>query len=259
MAAKMQYSLWNQHSLKEENSFSFESSGIKERYDTYLFHELNGRALFGMNSPIYPKHDLHFTLGGSYLKTIGNGEIPSFYLPIAQVPGYTFFYKDEKKVIEFNDTSIVKYDTVLVTGRAVLSGEFSYRFPLWPGSIDRKFSFLYFDKLYGALNLSAGGGWDNPNDVFDFERSDWLISYGTELRLEAKSFNSYPLAVKFRWDYGADKAKSESFVDGRKVTLGGHRYALSVGFSFDDWYLIPVVDYFSPSRLKNVSALRFGK
>ncbi|MDR2728437.1 MAG: hypothetical protein LBB56_04835, partial [Chitinispirillales bacterium] len=54
MAAKMQYSLWNQYSLKEENSFSFEDNVIKERYDTYLFHELNGRVLLGMNSPLYP-------------------------------------------------------------------------------------------------------------------------------------------------------------------------------------------------------------
>jgi len=256
IAAKMQYSLWRQNSLKEENSFSFGSSGIKERYDNYLFHELNGRALLGTPSPLYPKHDLHLTLGGSYLKTIGSSEIPSFYLPVAQIPGYAFFYKDEKKIVEFGDTSTVKYDTVLVTGRAVLSGEFSYRFPLWPGSIDRKLSFLYFDKFYGALNVSAGGGWNNPNDVFDFKRSDWLIGYGTELRLEAISFNSYPMAVKFRWDYGADKAKPEVFVDDRKVTLGGHRYALSVGFSFDDWYLIPVVDYFSPSRLGNDRGFR---
>jgi len=251
MAAKMQYSLWHQYSLKEENSFSFESSGIKERYDNYLFHELNGRLLLGTPSPLYPKHDLHFTFGGSYLKTIGSSDIPSFYLPVAQVPGYTFFFKDERKQIEFGDTSIVKYDTVLVTGKAVLSGEFSYRFPLWPRSIDRKFSFLYLDRLYGALNVSAGAGFDNPIDVFDFERDDWLFGYGAEMRLEAISFNSYPMALKFRWDYGADKAKSEVFVDNRKVTLGGHRYALSVGFSFDDWYLIPVVDYFTPSRLSN--------
>ncbi|MDR2728327.1 MAG: hypothetical protein LBB56_04285, partial [Chitinispirillales bacterium] len=156
-------------------------------------------------------------------------------------------------------TSAVKYDTVLVTGRAVLSGEFSYRFPLWPKPIDRKLSFLYFDKLYGALNVSAGAGFNNPVDVFDFERSDWLLGCGAELRLEAISFNSYPMAVKFRWDYGADKTKQEVFVDNRKVTLGGHRYCLSVGFSFDNWDMIQVVDYFSPSRLKNVSALRFGK
>jgi len=254
MAAKMQYNLWSQYSLKEENSFAIDEGGIKERYDTYLFHELSGRVLLGTPSPVYPKHDLHLTLGGSYLKTIGGSDIPSFYLPIAQVPGYTFFYKDEK-INEYGDET-VKYDTVLVTGRAVLSGELSYRFPLWPGSIDRKFSFLYFDKLYGALNVSAGAGWDNPTDAFNFERSDWLLGYGAELRLEAISFNSYPMAVKFRWDYGADRAKPETFVDNRKVTLGGHRYALSVGFSFDDWYLIPVVDYFSPSRLGNNSGFR---
>ncbi|MDR0307813.1 MAG: hypothetical protein LBI42_13395 [Chitinispirillales bacterium] len=259
LAGKLQYSLWHQYSLKEENSFSFESSGIKEHYDTYLFHQLDGRVLLGMNSPLYPKHDLHLTFGGSYVKAIGDQEIPSFYLPIAQVPGYTFFYKNEITKIEYNDTSVIKQDTVLVTGKAVLLGEFSYRFPLWPRSIDRKLSFLYLDRLYGALNFSAGGGWDKPTDVFNFDRSDWLFGYGAELRLEALSFNSYPLALKFRWDYGADKTKAETFADKRKVTLGGHRYCLSIGFSFDNWDMIPVVDYFSPSRFKESPDLRFGK
>jgi Tol biopolymer transport system component len=263
IAGKLQYSLWREYSLKEENSFAVESNMLKEQYDNYLFHLIDGRLLLGMKSPVYSKHDLHLSLAGSYLKTAGGDDIPSFYLPAAQVPGYAYFYKDEKyrdekARIEFGDTTKIRYDTVLVTGKAVLSGQFSYRFPLWPGSIDKKLGFLYFDMLYGTLNFSAGAGFDDPGKIWNWDRSDWLFSYGAEARLEALSFNNYPLCVSFRWDYGADRADAETFVDNRKVTLGGHRFALAVGFDFDGWGMIPVVDYFSPSKMRTAPTLRLG-
>jgi Tol biopolymer transport system component len=259
-AGKLQYNLWQQHSLQEENSIKIEDGGIpKEQYDDYLFHLINGRMLLGMGSPLYPKHDIHLSLGGSYLKPIGNQDLPSFYLPAARVPGYAFLYWDEKiRVSESGDSTRTVQDTVLVTGRAVLSGQLSYRFPLWPGRIDRKLGFLYFDRLYGALNLNAGAGFDNPGDVFNFDRSDWLLAYGAELRLEALSFNNYPLSVKLRWDYGADRASPENFADNREVTLGGHRFAFSLGFRFDDWHTIPLIDYFTPARLGNSSGVRMS-
>jgi hypothetical protein len=258
IAGKLQYSLWQQHSLQEENSFSFESSIMKEQYDDYRFHQVDGRLLLGMSSPFYNRHDFHFSFGGSYLKPIGsNTDIPSFYLPAARVPGYSFFYKDEKiKYNEDGEPTTMIHDTLLFTGRAVLTGELSYRFPLWPGSINRKLSFVYFDMLYGVLNLSGGAGFGNPTDAWNFNRSDWLLSYGAEVRLETISFNNYPLALQFRWDYGADRAAPETFVDNREVILGGHRFAFSIGFSFDDWGLIPVVDYLSPARLRAAPAFR---
>jgi len=258
IAGKLQYNLWRQYSLKEENSFTVESNMLKESYDDYLFHLVGGRLMLGMNSPIYSKHDLHFDIASSFLQTVGGGDIPSFYLPSAQVPGYTYFYKDKRAKVEFGDTTWVRYDTVLVTGKAVLSGQFSYRFPLWPGSIDKKLGFLYFDMLYGALNFSAGAGFDDPGKIWDWNRKDWLFSYGAEARLEALSFNNYPLSVSFRWDYGADKAVKETFVDNREVTLGGHRFAFFIGFDFDGWGMIPVTDYFSPSRMRAAPTLRLG-
>jgi Tol biopolymer transport system component len=259
IAGKLQYNLWQQYSLKEENSFVYdEGSPIpREQYDDYLFHLIDGRLMLGMGSPVYSKHDIHLSLAGSYLKTYGRDDIPSFYLPVAQVPGYTYFYRDERAKVEFGDTTWVKYDTVLVTGKTVLSGQFSYRFPLWPGHIDKKTGFLYFDMLYGALNFSAGAGFDDPGKLFDWDRRDWLFSYGAEVRLEALSFNNYPLCVSFRWDYGADKAYKETFVDNREITLGGHRFALNIGFDFDGWGMIPAVDYFNPARMRNAPTLRF--
>ena len=266
IAGKVQYSLWRQYSLKDENSFAVESNMLKEQYDNYLFHQIDGRLLLGMNSPIYSKHDLHISLSGSFLKTLDGNDIPSFYLPTAQVPGYAYFYKAEKPKVDTalassnysSDTTWVKYDTVLVTGKAVLTGQFSYRFPLWPGHIDKKLGFLYFDMLYGALNFSAGAGFSDPSEIWNRYRRDWLFSYGAEMRLEALSFNNYPLCVNFRWDYGMDKTEAETFVDNRKVTLGGHRFALNIGFDFDGWGMIPVVDYFSPPRMRSTPTLRLG-
>jgi len=249
IAAKLQYNLWRQYSLKEENSFTVESNMLKEQYDDYLFHLVDGRLLLGMNSPIYSKHDLHLSLSGSFLTAADGKDVPSFYLPAAMVPGYAYFYKDRKAKVEFGDTTWAKYDTVLVTGKAVLSGQLSYRFPLWPGSIDKKLGFLYFDKLYGALNFSAGAGFDDPGKIWDWDRKDWLFAYGAEVRLEALSFNNYPLCVGFRWDYGADRAGKETFVDDRKVVLGGHRFALSIGFDFDNWGTVGAPDYFRPTRM----------
>jgi Tol biopolymer transport system component len=264
IAGKLQYNFWHQYSLKEENSFVYddESSIMKEQYDDYLFHLIDWRLMLGMNSPVHSKHAIHLSLAGSRLQTTGGDYIPSFYLPAAQVPGYAYFYKNERvRLNERGDTTETnyRYDTVLVTGKAVLSGQFSYRFPLWPGHIDKKLGFLYFDMLYGALNFSAGAGFDNPERLWEWDRNDWLFSYGAEARLEALSFNNYPLAVSFRWDYGADRAKPEIFVDDRKVTLGGHRFALSIGFDFDGWETVSAVDYFSPARMRNTYMLRLGK
>ncbi len=251
MAAKVQYNFWNQYSLKEENSFDTNSTVLKESYDRYLFHEVTGRFKFGMNSPLYSKHDIHLDLSGAYIKPINDPAIPSFYEPVAQVPGYIYYYKYERE--DTNGDTIIT-DTVLVSGKAVLSGELSYRFPLWPKSIDRKWSFLYFDRIYGAINVCGGAGWENPEDALKFKRSDWLLSYGAELRLEAISFNAYPFALKFRWDYGMDRADTLGMPEGIKpdvATLGGNRFALSIGFDFDGWGLMSTPDYFLPSRMKS--------
>ncbi|MFP4162966.1 MAG: hypothetical protein ACLFQB_00910 [Chitinispirillaceae bacterium] len=246
MAAKLQYNYWNELSLKEENSFSTESSILKERYDRYRYHELKGQ--FKLGTPTFiPRHDLHFDLSGSYIKPAGNPEIPSFYLPVSQVPGYIYYYQDEKTRVEYGDTNTVIHDTVLVSGKAVLNGELSYRFPLWPESIDKKLSFIYFDKLYGALNFAGGAGWDTPEDALEFKRSDWIFSYGAEVRLEALSFSTYPMALSFRWDNGPD----------RPSPIGGNRFSFSIGFSFDNWDMISVPDYSSKSNLNfRYSSLR---
>jgi hypothetical protein len=123
-------------------------------------------------------------------------------------------------------------DTVLVSGPVAAKVIGSYRFPLYPRSIDTHFWFLYFDKLYGAINFAAAAAWPTLKDARHFGKEDWLSSAGLELRLEALSFD-IPMAIKFRWDRGLN----------RPAPVGGNRYTLGIGFSFDNWDYIDEPDY----------------
>lgn len=237
--AKLQFDIWNQYSLNEDNAFASNTQLLKENYDTYSFLEVTGHMKSGIHAPWYDKNDIHLDMRGSYVKEFDQSKnIPSFFLPVALVPGYTYYYRTVKPDRK-DPTKMVDFDTVLVTGNAVLSGELSYRFPLWPKLIDKKIWFLYLEYLYGCVNVSGGAGWMKPEDFFKFQRQDWLLSYGAELRLEAQTFNQYPLAVKFRWDRGVD----------RRAPLGGDRYSISIGFDFDNWGLVTLPDYSYPGKL----------
>lgn len=233
IVAKLQYDFWNQYSLKEENSF--DESSLKEQYDTYLFHLIMGHVKLGKGAPWSKKHRFHADLQGTYLHMARQDTVlPSYYLPGAWIPGYSYYYRDTRIVeTDANPESEQSFDTLLVTGKLVLNGELSYRFPLSPKLIDRKLGFLYFKRVFGAFNFNFGAGWDEPTDFFDYNRDNWLFAYGAEVRLEATSFNVYPFTVSFRWDYGADKP----------APLGGHRFTFSLGYDFDNWGLVLLPDY----------------
>jgi hypothetical protein len=238
LGIKAQYNFWQQYSLKEENSFSTNTSFLEELYDTYRFHEVTGHLLTGFDAPWYANHTLFLDLRGDAIKIIKQDTVfPSFYLPIAWVPGYTYYFrKDRHKPSNSNPDRILPVDTVLVTGNAVINGTLSYRFPLSPSLIDKRIGIIYLEKLYGCLNLSGGAGLDRPKRFLEFNRDDWLVSYGAELRLQASTFNGMPLAVKFRWDRGID----------RPAPIGGDRFTLGIGFDFDNWGLIMLPDYRAP-------------
>lgn len=236
IAAKLQYNFWDQHALKEENSFSTDNGTLKERYDDYQYHQVLGHTKIGMPAPWFSRHDFHFDIMGTALKIVRQDTpIPSFLLPVAWVPGYSYYYRDKKiKRITNGDTVRIDYDTVQISGKAVVQGEISYRFPLWPRYlIDKKIGFVYLERLYGAINFSGGAGWSNPSDFLDQTREDWLLSYGLELRLEAQTFNNLPMALKVRWDNGFDQ----------EAPRGGHRFTFSIGYDFDNWGMIFTPDY----------------
>jgi hypothetical protein len=231
IVAKLQYTFNTEFALKDENSFNNQN---QERFDKYEYHEVKGHLKMGIPSPWYSKHDLHFDINGAAISKLGNKTIPSFLLPVAWVPGYSYYYRSKKnRPIQGNSDTLMPFDTLVVTGNAVLSGEASYRFPLWPGLIDKKIGFIYLERLYGGINVSGGAGFQSAKQFKEFNREDWLVSYGCELRLEAQTFSSYPLAIRLRYDRGID----------RDAPIGGERFSFSLGYDFDNWGLVLSPDY----------------
>jgi Tol biopolymer transport system component len=244
--AKLQYDFQNSLLMNDDQSFKYDASlgTYVENFDKYLTQQMSISLKTGMSSPWYEKHDLYFEFHGVSLMTNKemlnriNGKsaanektIPSYFLPMEWLPGYAYYNKD---TIVKNGKDSSYRDTAVITGNVVASIKASYRFPLWPKSLDTKIWFLYFDRIYGALNFASGAGWLNLSDLSHFRKDDWLSSVGAEMRLEAMSFSYLPLAVKFRWDRGLNRQSGKG---------GGDRYTLSIGFSFDNWEYIDQPDY----------------
>ncbi len=237
LAAKLQYDFWGQNSLKEENSFST-GSIPKEQYDNYLFHQVTAHIKTGLTSPLYNKHRMHLDVKGTAIKIVKEDKVfPSYYLPAVWLPGYNYYYRDVKLKPESTNDSLY-FDTLTITGKAVMSGEFSYRFPLWNGLINRKVWFMHFERLFGDVHACAGAGWDKPMDIFNFNPEDWLVSAGAELRLETQTFNTYPMAFKLRYDHGFDRGD-----------LGGNRISFTLGFDFDGWDYLALPDQKYPAMV----------
>jgi Tol biopolymer transport system component len=244
---KLKYDFWNQKLMKEEHGITMEEGGaIKVNYDQYRFHEMRASIKHGRRTPWYRKHDLYMEYDVSGIRLTRSTmehlrdknmpqHLPSFFQPIAWVPGYAYLFRDT--LHKANGADSLAYDTVLVSGDLVMQGQLSYRFPLWR-PIEKKLGWIFLDHLYGAVNVSAGAGWNEPKAFLDPDRDDWLVSVGGEVRLEALSFSNYPLYIKFRFDKGLD----------RPPPVGGWHLALSVGMSFDNWGYITVPDFHHPRR-----------
>jgi Periplasmic component of the Tol biopolymer transport system len=251
---KLTYDYWGQKLMNDNQSFKVENNLLVENYDTYRYHEFGMSLKMGMPSPWYDKHDLYFEFRGTSVmnskelferlggKTVTDKtSLPSYYQPGEWIPGYTYYdtaasiYTYYSSLLKHTDTTITARDTVLITGNTIAAFTASYRFPLWPRPFDTKFWFLYFDKLYGAINFTTAAGWLDFSDIRRFNKSDWLSSAGLEARLEALSFD-IPMAIKLRWDRGFNRSQ-------RHPPIGGDRFTFSIGFSFDNWEYIDEPDY----------------
>jgi len=248
--AKLLYNYEQQLLIDDENSFGTDG---KENYDTYSFNRVKANLRGGIGMPWSAKNVLYFDLGGSLtdlrsVRGTTSKDFPYYYEPeIWWHPGYAYYERGTamvtKSIVRPNETTPVdtqipqSYYKGVVAGNAVTFGTVSFRFPMWKGSIDKKLSFLYLDRLYGTVNFSGGAGWKNPHDVVDVSApkywDNWLPSMGAEIRLEGQTFSRYPLALRLKWDYGW----------AREAPVGGNRFMLGIGFSFDGWELIEIPDY----------------
>lgn len=251
-AFKMKYEYWNQLMQNEVNSFTFSGGTIEENYVApYKYHQFSSSFKLGKAIPWFRKHDIYTELDFSAVKLTSSSEkelqkdvddgfipsvdIPSYMQPAAWIPGYSFYYKDTLENVTHEkgsslppDTNRIYMDTALISGSGILSGNISYRFPLYPGLIDKKLGFIYLSRLYGALNFGGAAAVNKLSYFKDLHWQDILFYRGVELRLEAITFNTFPLAISARWDYGID----------RKAPIGGHKFTLYMGFNFDNWDII---------------------
>ncbi|MBD3419555.1 MAG: hypothetical protein GF398_05485 [Chitinivibrionales bacterium] len=243
--------------IDDENAFN---ESLQENYQTYQFHNVRGNVKMGMPLPWSKKHAFYFDIGGEAVEihqTSGteSSAFPYYFEPVIWWhPGYAYYVQDtlERYDPERSSPGRDFYDTLpylrgIVAGNMITFGKFSYRFPLWPKTIDKKLAFFYFEHLYGAANFTAAGGWQTFDEIKNATFDDWLYSYGAELRLEGQTFNRYPLALKLRWEHGFNKEIPGFDLSSNEVNrIGGHRVSFSLGFAFDDWGLIEVPDYHRP-------------
>lgn len=250
---RLKYNFNSQYMQNEINSFSFDGGIVKENYVApYRYHSVEADLLFSSSLPIpgiknvrwLNKHtivgDVHATAlkltnksKKALQKDVDKGflpstNLPSYMQPAAILPGYTYYYKDTSVTI-YNkgkpdaDTVKVYTDTALISGDGLISANLTYRFPLFPGSIDKKIGFLYLEYLYGCINFGGATSVSSFNDIKELKRKDILLYRGLELRLSTIAFSTYPLMISARYDHGIDLPEP----------IGGPRFTLTFDFELD--------------------------
>jgi hypothetical protein len=271
-AAKLQWEVNNATFVDQEEVLLIEDGKIKENSHPYLFNIFKGSVRYAKPTFVNANVDVEYSLDASYLHVSQKTEsmidslynqalqkekydrnLPSLFVPAMQLPGYSYYYHADSTAHYLTDEDGVPTDTVyttedsvVVSGNAIVAGNISYRFPLLKKPISRKVGFIYFDRLFGAIN---GGGALTGDSFTGLPRkslSDALFYYGAELRLRTITFSNFPLSLALRWDRGISKKVPEE--------ARGHRFSLNLGFSFDNWGIISEPDgvqgRFTPSYLK---------
>ena len=165
--------------------------------------------------------------------------LPDFFYPVQKIPGYSYSYRADSTMREIIDSKgnidsvKISEDSVVASDKVLLELHSSYRFPLTsPKGIAKKWWIFYFDKLYGAINFGGVLPARSIRDIEDKTIDDALLYAGLELRLSSFTFNTYPLAIGFRYDYGISKS----------APIGGSRFTFSLGFEFNNWTIISQPD-----------------
>lgn len=274
-AMKVQYDFNHGRFVDEERILNIKDGKIKSNLHSYNYHVFSGSYKKAKQSLLVQHFDTEVNFGATYLhvpqKTQDkidelagkatntatySGGLPSFFQPAMMVPGYSYTYRaDSTKTPiygadgELLDSVQLPNDSLVAAGNILLQGAISYRVPLWPKeSIDKKLGFIYFDKLYGALNFGGVLAADSFKQLKKMNHEDILFHVGAEVRLKTIAFNSFPLALSFRWDRGLDMPKP----------AGGNKYTFMIGFAFDNWDIISEPDGASSAEIpfQNLQKLR---
>jgi len=103
------------------------------------------------------------------------------------------------------------YTFYSIEGRKASMVNATWRFPILP-DMRKRFSYLYFDKVYGALYGDVGKAWDEKFDDPDpiFQRQGLLRDVGGQLRFDLISYYTVPTRVQLDLAYGIDEIKGTS-------------------------------------------------
>jgi hypothetical protein len=255
--AQFQYDFNHGNYANNEEVIKIEDGKIKENNEPYNFNSYKFGIFLGKPSWLINDNvDFAIQLNASLVKETPKtadkikanyeknphafpSDLPEFFYPVQKMPGYSYSYRANSKTQQLigskGDTSFVKMneDSVVVSDKVLLELHSSYRFPLTSSKgIAKKWWIFYFDKLYGAINFGGVLPAHSLRDIEDKSINDALLYAGTELRLSTFTFNTYPLAVGLRYDYGIS----------REAPVGGSRLTFSLGFEFNNWTIIEQPD-----------------
>jgi len=221
----------------EEEVIKIEDGKIVENNHPYNFNAYRFSLFWGSPSRlIHERVDFSLNLNATMVRetqrTIRRErDLPDFFFPATTVPGYSFSYRADsaEHVIVGSDgqrrTVMTSEDSLTASGKVLLELHSAYRFPLTsPRGIGRKWWIFYFDKLYGAVNFGGALPANSLSALRNKTIDDALLYAGPELRLSTITFNTFPLAMSLRYDYGFN----------RSAPVGGGRVSFTLGFEFNN-------------------------
>jgi len=255
--AQFQYDFNHGNYAHYEEVLIIEDGKIKQNNESYNFNSYKFGLFWGKPSwLISPKVDFAMQFNATMVKETAStaqkinrnfardpkgypSDLPDFFYPVQKVPGYSYSYRAGSTMLPlYNEGNVydsvqVNTDSLVASDKVLLELHGSYRFPLTsPKGIGKKWWFFYFDKLYGAVNFGGVLPSHSLRDLEDKTIDDALIYAGGELRLSTFTFNSYPLAVGLRYDYGFN----------RNAPIGGSRLTFTLGFEFNNGTIISQPD-----------------
>ena len=236
----------------DEEVLKIEDGKIVENNHPYNFNYYNLSLFWGTPSRLINENvDFALRLNASMVReTRKTANLPDFFYPATIVPGYSFSYRADSTMRNLYDENGNVYNSVMISedsltasDKVLLELHSSYRFPLTArGGIGRKWWIFYFDKLYGAINFGGALPANSLSALRDKTIDDALLYAGPELRLSMFTFNTFPLAMSLRYDYGFN----------RNAPVGGSRISFSLGWEFNNWTIIsqPDGNRFTPAVLR---------
>ena len=182
---------YEMNKFNPDNNYEVEDGILKPIYKDFDFHRLE------LNLREHIKTWKDHTISGTFRAgTIFGPTIPDFF----------DFYLG-------GIIGMKAYPFYAISGNEVAWANLTYRFPLFK-NIDKRFAFLYFDKIFLSVYGDLGNAWNGKTPALN----DFKKGAGGELRFKLNSFYLFPTSIFFNAAYGFDKYVRD--VRGEKIEYG---------------------------------------